>query len=287
MVPSLPMAVDLETAAARWRGGVLAIGTFDGVHLAHRALLGAAGRRAAELGAPLVALTFDPHPKEVLLPRAPPRLTGRAEKARRLEAAGANGVCALAFDAAMAAMPAAAFVAEVLVGKLAARACFVGFNFSFGVGGKGRPEDLQALCAEHGVEVHVLDALDVDGIPVSSTDIRVLVSCGDVAAAAARMGAPHRLTGEVVRGEGRGRGLGFPTANLRLDPPNLLAPGRGVYAAYAGPSRGPLQQAVVNVGSRPTFGPAGEPSIEVHLLDHPGGELYGQALVVDLGERLR
>lgn len=287
MVPSGTMVVDLETAAARLGGAVLAIGTFDGVHLAHRALLAAARARADAGGRPLVALTFDPHPKEFLLPRAPPRLTGPTEKARRLLGAGADAVLPLRFDAAMAAMTQEAFVGEVLADPLRAEACFVGFNFSFGVGGRGRPEDLRRLGEAAGIEVHVLDSLDIDGIPVSSTSIRVLIACGDVAAAARRLGSPHRLTGVVEPGEGRGRGLGFPTANLRPEPANLLLPGAGVYACRAElPGQGWVA-AVANVGTRPTFHAAGALGVEVHYLVPPRGELYGQPLALDLVERLR
>jgi riboflavin kinase/FMN adenylyltransferase len=279
--------VDLEIAAARFSGGVLAIGTFDGVHLAHQALVSLAGERARELGTHLVVLTFDPHPKEFLLPRAPPRLTGLAEKTHRLLAAGAQAVCALAFDGAMAAMSGRQFVEDVLVEQLQARACFVGYNFSFGRGGRGRPEDLRELCSLWNVEVGVLEALDIGDIPVSSTSIRVLLSCGDVAAARERLGRPHRLTGVVVHGDARGRELGFPTANLCLRPSNLLAPGFGVYAGFARLASGETRAAVVNVGVRPTFESDGEVFLEVHCLDYSGGSFYGSEVSLDLIQKLR
>lgn len=286
-------ALDLEAAARDFPGPVVAIGTFDGVHLAHRALVQRARQLAAGRGAPVLALTFEPHPKEVLLPRPPPRLASPAEKVRRLRAAGADGVCALRFDRQLAAVPGADFVDQVLVGTLGVTGCVVGYNFSFGAGGKGRPEDLARLGEARGLEVQVLDAMDVDDLPVSSSSIRVLVSCGDVEEAGRRLGEPHRLTGHVVRGAGRGRGLGFATANLALDHPGLLVPKRGVYMAWAlldgGPQRWP---ALVNLGFNPTFdaeAPEGTPPtrIEAHLVDFPGEDLYGRHLTLALVSRLR
>lgn len=269
------------------QGGVLAIGTFDGVHLAHQALVGRAVERARELGVPSYALTFEPHPKEFLLPRAPPRLTSAGEKARRLREAGADGVLSLPFDADLAALPEEEFVREVLIGRFRARGVVVGFNFSFGYRGRGRPEDLARLCEQHGVSVEVLEAQDIDGIPVSSTSIRVLLRCGDVEAAAQRMGRPHLLEGRVVHGEKRGRQLGFPTANMALEPENLLAPGHGVYAGVALLPDGGTSPCVVNVGRRPTFHEEGASGVEVHCLDYTGHEFYGEPLSVELVRRLR
>lgn len=281
------MLLDLATAADRFAGGVLAIGTFDGVHRAHRALVRRALARAEELDTHVLALTFDPHPKELLLGTPPPRLTGGPEKRRRLLAAGAAEVCALAFDPAMAARSQEYFVDEILGQALQARACFVGFNFSFGQGGKGRPDDLRRLARRREIEVDVLEEQTLDGVPVSSTSIRVHVQEGDVLAASKLMGEPHRLTGLVVHGHGRGRGLGFPTANLALDPVNLLHPRDGVYVGMAEAPGGARYRAVANLGRRPTFAEDSRPSIEVHLLDAGAPDLYDQPLIFELWDRLR
>jgi riboflavin kinase/FMN adenylyltransferase len=278
--------IDLETAALRYPGAAIAIGTFDGVHLAHRALIREVRARARALATRCLALTFDPHPKELLLKRAPPRLTGAEEKYRRLLAAGAEVVVVLRFDAELARLPAPEFVGRILTAKLAARMVAVGFNFSFGEGGKGRPEDLERLARAAGIEARVIEALDIDGIPVSSTGIRELIACGDVAEAAARLGEPHALTGTVVKGDQRGRELGFPTANLALEPANLLAPKVGVYAGRARVA-GKVLPAVINVGSAPTFVRGREIRVEVHCLEPPGCDLYGRPLAAELVDRLR
>ncbi len=282
--------LDLESAASSFRGAVVAIGTFDGVHRAHRALVDAARREARRLGTEVLALTFEPHPKEVLLRRPPPRLTGIREKTRRLVAAGAGAVCCLDFDSGLSGMEQEDFVDRILFERLGAAGLAIGYNFSFGRGGRGRPEDLVRLAGGRGVPVRVLEALDLEGIPVSSTGIRELIACGDVEAAAERLGEPHRLTGTVVPGDGRGRGLGFPTANLGLLPRNLLVPRRGVYAGRAHlEGRDPIP-ALVNVGVNPTFLPGDDPvaeRVEVHCLDLPDRDLYGESLAIELAERVR
>ncbi len=281
------MVLDLDTAASKFSGSVLAIGTFDGVHLAHQELLKRAGARAREEKTALLALTFDPHPKEVLMPRPPPRLTSLTEKARRLQKAGADGVCALAFDKTLAQVPGAEFVERILFQKLQAVACFVGYNFSFGRGGKGRPEDLTELARRHSIDVGVLPVLDVGGIPISSTSIRTLLACGDVSEAALRLGGPHVLEGKVVHGDGRGKSLGFPTANLSVEPENLLIPKRGVYAGFASGDSFSNVPAVMNIGDRPTFEEASGSSIEVHCLGSVRDDFYGQPLRFAFHHRLR
>jgi riboflavin kinase/FMN adenylyltransferase len=243
--------------------------------------------RAEALGTHVLALTFDPHPKEFLLGTPPPRLTGAVEKRRRLLAAGATEVCALAFDQEMASWSQEYFVQEVLDRRLRARACFVGFNFSFGQGGRGRPGDLERLATQQQIEVEVLEEQTLEGVPVSSTSVRVHVQEGDVRAASELLGEPHRLTGRVVHGHGRGRDLGFPTANLALEPPNLLTPRDGVYVGFAEGPEGERWRAVANLGRRPTFGDDPRPSIEVHLLDADTPDLYERQLVFELWDRLR
>lgn len=265
---------------------VVVLGTFDGVHRGHQSLF----QRARDLAGPegqVLALTFDPHPKEVLLPRPPPRLTSRDEKIRRILAHQVDFVLPLAFDRALSQQSAQDFAEGILVEALAPKAIVVGFNFSFGRGGKADPGDLRELLAPHQVPVEVVEPLEEDGIPVSSTSIRVLLQCGDVEAAKFRLGRPHCLTGQVVPGAGRGKGMGFPTANLQPDPSHLVLPKPGVYAGFL-EVEGHRGRAVANVGYNPTF--AEDPpglKVEVHGLDQPPRDLYQLSARFDLEFRIR
>ncbi|MBX5464455.1 MAG: bifunctional riboflavin kinase/FAD synthetase [Clostridia bacterium] len=285
-----------EFAARRAR---VAIGTFDGVHLGHRELIRRAVERAREEGGEAVALTFWPHPAQVLAPAGAPRLlTGREERARRIASLGVDALFEIPFSPGVASWPAERFVRELLAARLDVRTVVVGYNFTFGRGAEGRPETLRRLGGELGFETVVVEPVCEGGRPVSSSRIRALVAAGEVAEAGRLLGAPFRLEGRVVPGDRRGRQLGFPTANLDV-PEELLRPARGVYAAWAewqpaeapGGARAregrPVRRApaVVNVGIRPTFDGRRE-VVEAHL---PGIEedLYGVRLSLDLVERLR
>ena len=265
------------------RPSAVALGVFDGVHLGHRAILGAAVAHARASGAPALACTFDPNPLEVLQPdRAPLPITTLDERLELIAACGVDGTIVLTFTRELAAVEPEAFVKDVLVERLAARQVVVGFNHRFGRGARGDAALLRELGARMGFAVDVIAPLAVDGVPVSSTSIRTALGRGDVEAAARMLGRPYTLPGTVVAGAGRGRTLGFPTANVAPVRPVLVAP--GVYACTFEVSGQP-RRAVVNVGVRPTFGEA-TLAVEAYLLDF-SGDLYGQTVRLTFVSRVR
>jgi riboflavin kinase/FMN adenylyltransferase len=261
----------------------VALGIFDGVHLGHRAILGAAVSQARQHGLAALACTFEPHPLEVLQPeRAPVPLTTLADRLVLIAETGIDTTVVVAFTRAVAALEPEVFASDVLVRTLRARAVVVGFNHRFGRGARGDAELLRALGAELGFRTHVVAPLAVEGISVSSSEIRNALKSGDLPRAARLLGRPYSIQGEVVRGAGRGRTLGFPTANVKTDRPIPLPPGVYVCDAFAEPAH---HQAVINVGVRPTFGET-ELAVEAHLLDF-SGDLYGKGLRLTFLRRLR
>jgi riboflavin kinase / FMN adenylyltransferase len=265
------------------RPSAVALGVFDGVHLGHRAILGAAVAHARATGAPALACTFEPNPLEVLQPdRAPLPITTLDERLDLIAACGVDGTIVLTFTRELAAVEPEAFVKDVLVDRLAARQVVVGFNHRFGRAARGDAALLRELGARMGFNVDVVAPLTVDGVPVSSTAIRAALGRGDVDAAARMLGRPYTLPGTVVAGAGRGRTLGFPTANVAPGRPVLVAP--GVYACTFEVG-GQARRAVVNVGVRPTFGEA-TLAVEAYLLDF-SGDLYGQTVQLTFVSRVR
>jgi riboflavin kinase / FMN adenylyltransferase len=261
----------------------IALGVFDGVHLAHRAILECAVSRARAAGFVALVCTFDPHPLQVLQPeRAPVPITTLDERLGLLAETGLDTTVVVAFTPEFAAMEPEAFVKEVLVDRLRAREVVVGFNHTFGRGARGDTRLLERVGAAVGVRTHVIPPLLVDGRPVSSSAIRAALAEGAVERATRYLGRPYALAGEVVPGAGRGRSLGFPTANLRPDRPPLLP--AGVYACQA-VVEGTPHPAVVNIGVRPTFG-EGALAVEAHLLDFEG-LLYGSRVRLAFVARLR
>lgn len=261
----------------------VALGVFDGIHLGHRAILGRAVAQARAQGLQATACTFDPHPVEVLQPgRAPAPLTTLAERLALIAETGIDATVLVAFTPAVAAIEPETFVADVLVRALRARDVVVGFNHRFGRGARGDPALLEALGRRHGFRTHVVPPLMLDGVPVSSTGIRNALARGDLEQAARWLGRPWTVQGTVVAGAGRGRALGFPTANVQTERPVVLA--AGVYACLA-EVEGRTWQAVANIGVRPTFGEA-DLAVEAHLLDF-SGDLYGRALRLTFLRRLR
>jgi riboflavin kinase/FMN adenylyltransferase len=262
---------------------VVALGVFDGVHLAHRAILGAAVSRARAAGVQALACTFDPHPMEVLQPdRAPIPLTTIPERLALMAETGLDGAVVIAFTPALAVMEPEAFVKDVLVDRLKAREVVVGFNHRFGRGARGDAGMLDSLGARLGFRTHVVEPLQLDGRPVSSTEIRASLQRGDLAAAARFLGRDYSVGGTVVHGAGRGRTLGFPTANIQPDRPVLVP--AAVYACDL-LLDGAVLPAVVNIGVRPTFGEA-TTTVEAHVLDF-SGDMYNRHVVVRLRARLR
>jgi riboflavin kinase / FMN adenylyltransferase len=246
----------------------VAIGTFDGVHLGHQAVIDDAD----------TVLTFDPHPLEILHPAALPKLIMPFSVKRDvIEGLGVRELVVIPFDAEFAKRSAEDFIEHVLVEKLTAERVSVGENFRFGAKAKGDP----AMLGRHSqFETRVVPLVEVDGETVSSTRIRALVAAGDMVGARHCLGAPFMVEGEVVTGDQRGRELGFPTANIVPDD-RLAIPGHGVYAAFANGV-----PAAVNVGIRPTFETGRGVLIETYLIDHEE-DLYGKNLRVAFVERLR
>ena len=273
-----------EGAAAQAAGpAVVALGTFDGVHLGHRAILRAAVERGHGLGVPAVACTFDPHPIEVLQPgRAPGAISSLDDRLASIAECGLAGTVVIEFTRAIAAMEPETFVTDVLAGRLRAREVVVGFNHTFGRGARGNAELLDKLGERLGFRTQVVPPYTVGGVPVSSTAIRTALAAGDVEQASTFLGRPYSVVGEVVQGAARGRTLGFPTANVRADQPVLVKP--GVYACRAATDVA-TRGAVVNVGVRPTFGETSL-AVEVHLFDF-SGDLYGRRMRVSFLSRVR
>jgi riboflavin kinase/FMN adenylyltransferase len=259
-VTSLP---DAEPRTRR-----VAIGTFDGVHRGHRAVIEGAD----------TVLTFDPHPLEILHPVALPKLIMPFKVKRDvIEGLGVDELVVIPFDEEFAKVSAEGFIDQVLLERLGAEWVSVGENFRFGTKAQGDPE---MLASRSEFETRIVPLVEVDGETVSSTRIRALLAAGEMEAARRCLGAPFMVEGTVVEGDQRGRELGFPTANLVPDD-RLVIPGHGVYAAFANGI-----PAAVNVGVRPTFETGRGVLIESYLLDHDE-DLYGTDLRVAFVERLR
>ena len=253
------------------RGATVAIGNFDGVHRGHRALIGAALDRARRLGKPAAALTFEPHPRAFFNPDEPLfRLTPEAAKLRLLAATGLDGAIVLSFNAELAKLSAEDFVQRVLVDRFAISGAAIGFNFHFGANRAGSPEFLQAQGKQHGFTVDIVPPLLDGGRPVSSGPIRAALAAGRLDDAAEFLGYPWFVSGTVIHGDKRGRELGFPTANLRLDPACALR--HGIYAVRTAIA-GRRYDGVASFGRRPMFD-TGAVLLEIFLFDF-GGDLYG------------
>jgi riboflavin kinase / FMN adenylyltransferase len=269
------------------RGGALAVGNFDGVHRGHAALLGALAVQARVHAGPAVALTFEPHPLELLRPgQAPPALTTPAERARLLHDLGADHVVTLRVTPELLRLSPEQFFTEVIRGRFGVRAMVEGLNFGFGRGRAGTVETLGRLCGEAKISLKIVAPVQLDGGEVSSSRVRAALQSGGVEAAERLLGRPYRLVGTVGVGQRRGATLGFPTANLT--DLKTVAPGDGVYAARARHAAGHAEAtwpAAVNVGPNPTFGENAR-KVEVHLIGFQG-DLYGRSLAVDFVSRLR
>lgn len=280
------------------RGAVAAIGNFDGVHLGHRAVIGAAVARAREAGRPSAVVTFEPHPRRFFKPDLPPFLLASARmKVAALRDCGVDLCFALRFDRTLAAMPAETFVKEVLLDGLGLAGVVAGYDFVFGKGRGGTPETLVAGMRAGGREAVIvapaIDAVEArraglevepDAFVYSSTGVREALKAGDPEGAARILGRPFAIDGRVRRGDARGRTIGFPTANLELD--GYMPPAFGVYAVRVFGARDGAVSGVANLGVRPTIGGDPAPRLEVHLFDF-AGDLYGKRLVVELIAFLR
>jgi len=263
---------------------VVTVGFFDGVHLGHQAVLGTIVEDARERGIRSVAITFDRHPREVLSPGNEPRLLTTVErKARSIGRLGVDALVVLEFDRDFSLMPADVFVRDVLAGGVHAVHAAMGSNFTFGFRALGTMEALPVLGAPFGLTAETVGLVAVGGRTVSSTSIREALSAGDLEWPRTALGRRFVLDGQVVTGHGRGRGLGYPTANLRTWP-RLLLPGPGIYAGVA-EHGGRRYRAALDVGTNPTFGV--EPlHVESFLLGFEG-DLPGEPLAIEFWSRLR
>ncbi len=266
-------------------GSVVTVGTFDGVHRGHRAVLDEISLRARMTGKRAVLVTFHPHPLRIVRPEiAPSVLTTPVEKKEILAESGLDWAVFVQFTPALSRLSPRAFVEEVLIRRVGMGDLVIGYDHGFGRGRSGDADTLRAIGAELGFGVDVVGPVELGGAPVSSSRIRTAVSEGRMEDAREGLGRAYAFRGVVVRGDGRGRRLGFPTANLEVGDPEKLMPPAGIYAA-----RGVLRSGTVpgalHVGPRPTF-QGSPPSVELHLMDFDG-DLYGESIRVDVLSRLR
>ena len=276
MTPGFRIIRDSTPAAAIPKGTVVAMGNFDGVHLGHRAVIAAALQMGRAHRRPALALTFEPHPRRFFSPNTPQfRLTDEAAKLRLLAGTGLEGAVVMTFDKARAGTTAQDFIHHELIGRLGVSGIAVGYDFHFGKGRVGSPSLLVNEAPRLGIEVDVQPHIDIEERPVSSSAIRMALAEGQIEDATSMLGGPWFVTGEVIHGDKRGRDLGFPTANIRLD--NNCGLKHGIYAVRVG--RGELRyDGVASFGRRPTFD-NGAPLLEVFLFDFKG-DLYGAMLDV-------
>jgi riboflavin kinase/FMN adenylyltransferase len=271
---------DTAPAATIPKGSVVAMGNFDGVHLGHRAVISAALEMSRSRGRPAFAVTFEPHPRKFFSPNTPQfRLTDETNKLRLLAGTGLAGAVVMTFDAARAGTPAQDFIHHDLIDRLGVSGIAVGYDFHFGKGRVGSPTLLASETQQFAIEVNVQRHVDIDERPVSSSAIRMALAEGQIADATAMLGGPWFVTGEVIHGDKRGAGLGFPTANIRLDKDCGLR--HGIYAVRVGRGQGKDHRrfdGVASFGRRPTFD-NGAPLLEVFLFDFKG-DLYGTTLDV-------
>ncbi len=263
---------------------VVTVGTFDGVHRGHRTVIEAVVAAARARSGTAVAVTFDPHPRAVIHPADPPVvLTSMNEKRRRLEDAGIDRLAVVPFTRQVQMMSPEAFVATYLVEYLNAKVVVLGYDHGFGKGRGGDPDTMRALGDRYGFEVSIVPPVMVGDLPVSSSRLRDLVRTGRILEARELLGGGYPVSGRVAPGDGRGRQLGYPTANIVPDDSMKLLPPDGVYAARAFVPE--QYAAVINLGLRPTFNGKNR-LLEAHLLDFDG-DLYGRRISLDLVGRLR
>ncbi len=273
----------LDDLPRQFRGGAVSIGNFDGVHLGHASIVRRLGAMAGRMGAPAVILTFDPHPARILRPfDAPMPLSCPDDKARLLCELGADGVVAYPTDRALLSLSAGDFFQQIVRGQLQARGMVEGRNFYFGHDRGGDIQRLDGFCRDAGLALEVVEPAEVSGQIVSSSRIRALVASGHVEEAARLLGRPYRIRGTVVHGQGRGDGLGYPTANIAGI--QTLLPGEGIYAGRAVLDGRPYA-AAMSLGANPTFNES-EVKVEVFLLDYHG-DLYDWSVEIDFLARLR
>ena len=281
----------LDDVPADWGASVVTIGEFDGVHRGHQYIVARAAELGRERGLPVVAITFDPHPDEVVRPGShPPLLCSARRRAELLAGLGVDAVCVLPFTLEFSRLDPDEFVRAVLVDKLHAAAVVVGEDFRFGHKARGDVQLLDKLGEKYDYTVEGRPLLVSDHATISSTAIRRLLEAGDVTEAAKALGRPHRVEGVVVRGQQRGRQLGFPTANVE-SPPHTAIPADGIYAGWLATLDESGQEtnrwpAAISIGTNPTFGGQTR-TVEAYALDRTDLDLYGLHAAIDFATRLR
>jgi riboflavin kinase/FMN adenylyltransferase len=279
-----PLLARFDAMPNGWRDAVVAIGNFDGVHSGHQAVLAAARAQAEHIGVPMIMLTFEPHPRTFFQPDRPLfRLTPAETKAAVASACGVDGVLVLPFDAALSATSADDFVDQILIDRLAIRHAVTGYDFHFGHKRLGTPDYLQRAGVLNGFGVTIVAEHGDESGAVSSSRIRGALTEGAVPAANQMLGWTWSVAGEIRHGEKRGRELGYPTANMSLDPACGLR--HGIYAVRFIRADGTHHNGVASFGRRPTFD-NGHPLLETHLFDF-SGDLYGETALVSLADWIR
>jgi riboflavin kinase / FMN adenylyltransferase len=281
----------LDEVPAGWGDSVVTIGEFDGVHCGHQSIVARAAQLGRERGLPVVVVTFDPHPDEVIRPGShPPILSSARRRAELLAGFGVDAVCVLPFTLEFSRLDPDEFVRAALVERLHAAAVVVGEDFKFGHKAAGDVQLIAKLGEKYEYTTEGLPLLDRDGVTISSTAVRELLAAGDVAGAAKLLGRPHRVEGIVVRGHQRGRQLGFPTANVE-SPPHTAIPADGVYAGWLATLDEVGQEtrrwpAAISIGTNPTFDGTVQ-TVEAYALAPHDLDLYGVHAAIDFGARLR
>lgn len=268
---------------ARFAGSAVAIGNFDGVHVGHRALAVRAIELAHAKGLRAIVLTFDPHPSAIVGPGAPPRVASLERRCELLAALGLDAVVVEPFTRELAALAPEAFLDQILLGSLSARAIVVGYDFHYGCARAGTTETLRAHGERTATEIAIVPPIEVDGVVASSSKIRAALQAGDVATAERMLGRPWDIDGTVIHGAKRGRAIGIPTANIA--PASDLPLALGIYACTLA-TGGETHPAVASLGTNPTFVEGGPPVLEVHVLDWDG-DIYDHRVRVTFVARLR
>jgi riboflavin kinase/FMN adenylyltransferase len=262
----------------------LTLGIFDGVHLGHQKIIRRVIERAGQIGGESCVVTFDPHPREVLVPEtAPDLLTATQKKARLIEALGVDALCLIRFTQEFAEIEAREFVKDFLIDALRMKVIIEGYDWRFGKGRKGDVRLLQKMSEEDGFEVEQMSGVELDGQVVSSTRIRELVLRGDLEAAARCLGRKYSITGDIVEGSRLGREMGFPTANI--EPHHEAVPPNGIYAVWADVA-GTRKPGTLNIGYRPTVSKEMKRTVEVHLMDFYR-DIYNEEIEITFIEKLR
>ena len=277
------LITDLSKINERFTNSVVTLGNFDGLHLGHQELVRMVIRRAREISGQSMVVTFRPHPLKVLAPeKCPPLISIYEEKIRVFEKLGIDVLVKIPFSLHFAEMSPREFVKGVLCDTLGAKDIFVGFNYRFGKGREGTTQTLKQMGKEFGFNVHEVEQISLNGEVISSTKIRQLLNAGEVEHAARLLGRPYAITGIVIKGDSRGKTLGFPTANIA--PKHIIIPSNGVYTVRI-LVRDNYYNGIANIGIRPTFNKEVQ-TLEVHIFDF-NEDIYGEEATITFFHRIR